>query len=162
MPEAGIVLRVCCAAVVLRLGVGVGFAMPETPPPDAAPAEQQPDNSTGTNNPQASKPAQAPPLAQVSGSHYMTLQQIIMNNVRYPQRALYAHHQGTVQVQVSFSRDGVIHQVDIVSSSGYPELDAEARNVFDRIVKFPPVPDAAAPQATNFVIKLPIDFRMQP
>jgi len=45
--------------------------------------------------------------------------------------------------------------------AGFPALDSECKNVFNRIVKFPAVPANVSPEITDFKVELPITFSLQ-
>lgn len=116
------------------------------PPPPAPPAPPQPaPRVIGTGVPSA---------------YYNTLQSLIGSNVQYPIKSQRAGEEGTCRVNVTISRDGTIEEVQLTDKAGFVALDAECRNVFSRIVKFPPVPEGVSPGITDFKIELPINFNL--
>jgi protein TonB len=116
------------------------------PPPPPPPQPPQPVRKVGTSVPQ---------------SYFDALQRTISNNVRYPAKSLRDEEEGTCKVLVTISRDGTIEDVKLKSKTGFVALDAECKNVFDRIVKFPAVPASVSPDITDFAIELPITFNLQ-
>jgi len=46
----------------------------------------------------------------------------------YPYESLIHHESGTVVLSIQFDADGSAADVDVISSSGYPDLDASARS----------------------------------
>lgn len=93
-------------------------------------------------------------------SYYNTLQGVIQQNVQYPAKSLRNEEEGVCKLRVRIDREGNILDVVLIDKSGYTELDKEARNVFTRIGKFPPVPAAVSPEYTEFLVELPINFTL--
>ncbi|MDE0855006.1 MAG: energy transducer TonB, partial [Nevskia sp.] len=80
--------------------------------------------------------------------------------VQYPVRSQRNSEEGTCKVRVTFSREGAIEGAELVKKSGFGALDGECREVFRRIGRFPAIPAAAHPDATDFAIELPINFSL--
>ena len=97
----------------------------------------------------------------VPSSYYNTLQQTIQQNTQYPAKSVRDQEEGTCKVNVTISRDGSIEDVTVKEKAGFPALDSECRNVFNRIVKFPAVPANVSPEITDFKVELPITFSLQ-
>ena len=85
---------------------------------------------------------------------------VIGQALQYPSKSLRNEEEGIVKVRVRIDRAGNILEVVLIEKSGYTELDKEARGVFARIGKFPPVPDNVSPEYTEFLVELPINFTL--
>jgi protein TonB len=96
----------------------------------------------------------------VPSDFYDRLQNLIQQSVRYPPQSVANDEEGTCKVRVHFARDGTIIDVELVDKSGYFRLDREARDVFQRIGKFPALPAGVAPEDAEFIIELPITFSL--
>lgn len=93
-------------------------------------------------------------------SYYNTLQNVIQQTVQYPAKSLRNEEEGVAKLRVRIARDGEILEVTIIQKSGYVDLDREAKDVFRRIGKFPPVPASVGPEFTEFLVELPINFSL--
>ncbi len=118
---------------------------PPTPPQPPAPPTPPAPTKVGTTVPAA---------------YYNTLQSVIQNAVQYPPASVRAGEEGEAKVRVHFDRSGQILDVEVVTKTGFVKLDAEAKAVFGRIGKFPPIPAGANAEDAEFVIELPINFTL--
>jgi protein TonB len=123
---------------------------PPPPPPPPKPAEPAPPTP-----PKATQVGHSVP-----SDFYDRLQNLIQQSVRYPPQSVANDEEGTCKVRVHFARDGTIIDVELVDKSGYFRLDREARDVFQRIGKFPALPAGVAPEDAEFIIELPITFSL--
>lgn len=130
--------------------------MPAVPPPPA------PDTLAPAT------PLRSPPQGpqpgvvgyRISNTYKSLLQGKIQAGLRYPASAARQGREGSTLVLVRMKRDGSIEYVSVVSSSGTSSLDQEARAVFRRIGKFPPLPDDFLPAASEFQFEIPINFNL--
>ncbi|MDB5987336.1 MAG: TonB family protein [Nevskia sp.] len=111
-------------------------------------------------------PAPPPPVATKVGTtvpvaYYNTLQSVIQNAVQYPPASVRAGEEGEAKVRVHFDRSGKILDVEVVTRTGFVKLDNEAKEVFRRIAKFPPIPAGVSAEDAEFIIELPINFTLQ-
>lgn len=143
---------------------------PTPPPPVQAPVSTAPDAPVEPSVPPPAPPPPEPaPVAQpaaravgtgVPTSYYNTLQSVIQKTVRYPSKSMRAGDEGVVKLRVRIDREGAILDVELLSKSGFIELDKEGRDVFRRIGRFPPVPASVGPEFTEFLVELPINFTL--
>ncbi len=80
--------------------------------------------------------------------------------MQYPPRSAQAGEEGDVRVRLLISRDGSILDAVIVTKSGFINLDKEAKDVFRRIGKFPPVPANVSPGSEEFSFEYPVNFKL--
>jgi protein TonB len=106
-------------------------------------------------------PAPAKVGTTVPAAYYNMLQGVIQNAVQYPPASVRAGEEGEAKIRVHFDRSGKILGVELVGRTGFVKLDNEARAVFQRIGKFPPIPANANLEDAEFVIELPINFELQ-
>jgi TonB family protein len=85
---------------------------------------------------------------------------VIAANVRYPPKSLKGQEEGNALVRVRMKRDGTITGVELIQSTRFAALNTEALTAFDRVVRFPAVPDDILPEAKDFVFQLPITFEL--
>jgi TonB family protein len=82
----------------------------------------------------------------------------------YPAEACRANQSGTMTVDISISANGEIGQAVLVDKSGYPSLDAEAVNVWQRMkdnsVRLD-IPSDFSSRGRPFGIRLPIKFSLR-
>ena len=95
------------------------------------------------------------------GTYYGLLQGLIQNAIQYPPASVRAGEEGEAKVRVHFDRTGKILDVEVVTKTGFVKLDGEARAVFGRIGKFPPIPTGSNAEDAEFIIELPINFTLQ-
>ncbi|HZR33980.1 MAG TPA: TonB family protein, partial [Nevskia sp.] len=143
------------------------------PPPDHPPPPQQivtnapvttPDVPTVPPPPPPPPPTPPPQENKVvtswPPSYLSQITSKISENFRYPPKSVQNEEEGDAVVRIRMARDGTILGVELQKKTGFVALDAEARNVFDRIVKFPPVPADVFPEAASFEFTLPINFKL--
>ena len=99
-------------------------------------------------------------MTGVPSEYFNTIQGIIQQTVVYPPKAVRDDDEGKVMVRLRVKPDGTILEVHIEEKSGYVELDREALEVFQRIGKFPPVPNAT-PDAAAYEVVVPINFSLE-
>lgn len=125
--------------------------VPVVPPSVAEPAPLA--SATAPSRPASMGIVEPLPMAYLT--HVMMT---IGLNRRYPLKALANREQGTAVVHIHLSRDGSVLDVTVIKSSGYPVLDAEARDVVLRIAKFQALAPEYARGAEDFAIDQPIRF----
>lgn len=145
---------------------------PVTPPPPqqivtTAPAPEAPSIPPPPPPAPPAPPAPAPPAppskvgTSVPSSYYASLQGLIQNAIQYPPASVRAGEEGEAKVRVHFDRTGKIIDVEVVTKTGFVKLDGEAKAVFSRIGKFPPIAAGANAEDAEFIIELPINFTLQ-
>ncbi len=80
--------------------------------------------------------------------------------MQYPAKSAQAGEEGDVRVRLLIARDGSILDAVIVTKSGFINLDKEAKDVFRRIGKFPPVPANVSPGSEQFSFEYPVNFKL--
>lgn len=75
---------------------------------------------------------------------------------RYPNEASRKHQQGTVKIRFVVDRRGRVFSVNLVQSSGFPSLDAEALSLPRRAAPLPRPPAQLASQ--HIELTVPIEF----
>lgn len=88
-----------------------------------------------------------------------SIKQKIQANRKYPRWALRAKHSGNARVVFSVVRSGQVKDVELVSSSGFNELDNEALCAVNRSSPFFPFPDIFKESEIEIVVD--IVFRMK-
>ena len=81
----------------------------------------------------------------------------LANNIKYPEAAANADHQGRTVVQFTVKTDGSLSDFEIIQSS-YPELDAEAIRVISSMPAWTPA--QANGKAVASFYTLPIQFKL--
>lgn len=66
-----------------------------------------------------------------------------VGNLNYPEEARRRELHGDLLLTVGINRDGSIHSIDVISSSGQPLLDAAAERIVRLAAPFPPLPAEA-------------------
>ncbi|MDH3690988.1 MAG: energy transducer TonB [Gammaproteobacteria bacterium] len=77
---------------------------------------------------------------------------------RYPKLAQHRRQKGTAVVKFTVNPRGAITAYEVISSSGYGLLDAEALRLLERVSPLPPFPSDLRRNA--LVIKMPIAFKL--
>lgn len=128
-------------------------AVPSTRPlsPPAPPRDEhaQPDRG---------KPS--PPPAPTPPANYISLLLAHLNEYkRYPYDARLHHEQGIVRLEFVMDRGGNVLSYRIVGSSGFQDLDDEAREMIQNAQPLPPVP--ANYPGTTLDLVLPLVFSLR-
>jgi periplasmic protein TonB len=112
---------------------------PQQSTPDAALPEEKPAFEPPTPETRTTRHAEAaaPPIDPTWRTQLVEQLQHFKN---YPRAARARGEQGVVDLSFSVDRDGHVLSRRIVSSSGHPELDAEALAVVDRAQPLPAFP----------------------
>ena len=63
-----------------------------------------------------------------------------IGNLNYPDEARRREMHGNLELTVGLNRDGSIHSIDVIRSSGYPLLDAAAQRIVRLAAPFPSLP----------------------
>ena len=66
-----------------------------------------------------------------------------VGNLNYPEEARRRDLHGDLLLTVGINRDGSIHSIDVIRSSGHPLLDAAAERIVRLAAPFPPLPAEA-------------------
>ena len=74
----------------------------------------------------------------------------------YPKRARMRREEGVVHVHFAVDRDGRLLRGDVVASSGYASLDAEAMAMLDRSNPFPGAPHSV--RGERIEVSTPVEF----
>ena len=74
----------------------------------------------------------------------------------YPKRARMRREEGVVHVRFAVDRDGRLLRGDVVSSSGFASLDAEAMAMLDRSNPFPGAPHSV--RGERIEVRAPVEF----
>jgi TonB family protein len=98
-------------------------------------------------------------LSPATQAYFLAISRQINVSVQYPRAALIATIEGNTEVRVTLGVDGAIRNVELIRSSGHTSLDVESIEVFSRISKFPPIPDAQ-PGVEAYVFDLPLSFSL--
>lgn len=85
------------------------------------------------------------------------MMQFLARNLRYPEIAVKADHQGRTVVEFTVQPDGSVTNLEVVRSS-YPELDAEAVRVISSMPKW--TPGEAGGKAVASVYTVPVTFKL--
>lgn len=70
-------------------------------------------------------------------SYFYKFKKSLYNVWTYPASSIYNREQGTVRIQFTILEDGTITNINIVRSSGYPDLDREAVRALKTMGKVP-------------------------
>jgi protein TonB len=138
----------------------VPVAMPPPAPPVAAPTA--PTTPAMPAPVQAAAPSEAPAAVQTApaDSGYGESRTLAYDGtlrLAYPPASLRAREQGTVVLRVLVDADGNVQRSEIARSSGFPKLDAAAREAVGRAHFRPVLRDGKPMPAWGLV---PIDFRL--
>lgn len=140
------------------------FTLPQQARPPSSPAASP--MPLPTPRPETSSVRQAKPKlpesapSQALNSYYGRLRALVGASVRYPKASLAAEEEGTCRIRISFTRDGSIKGTELIEGAGSDLLDAECKHAVKRIGQFPAVPDEAEPGRTEFLVELPIAFKL--
>jgi len=63
-----------------------------------------------------------------------------IGNLNYPQQARRRNLHGELELTVGLNRDGSVHSIDVIRSSGHPLLDKAAEAIVRLAAPFPPLP----------------------
>jgi protein TonB len=117
-----------------------------SPPPVAAPQTAA-----------ARLPAPSSPPAAISPSYRMLLGEWLESHKRYPESAREHGEEGRAVLQFVVDRDGRVVDFAVVTSSGYPDIDAAVNRMMQG-ARLPPFP-AEMPQS-SIKVWVAIDFRL--
>jgi len=119
----------------------------------AAGAEPSPE--TGAGNDTASAPESSGAAASAVGEYLERLRQAVDGHKNYPYAARTRGQQGTVLLAFRLDGEGdLTEEPRVLSSSGYPRLDAAAVAAVKGSSPFVPPPDAAKP----WEFRVPVQF----
>lgn len=126
------------------------FAVPAPPAPaSTAPVQSAP-----------AQPVQPEPAAEsLVASYGNALLEAVQARRRYPRIAQIRGWQGTVATEIRFLPGGRLGEVSVVSSSGHAVLDEQALDMI-RDAPLPPLPRSL--RQREFVLRLPVEFRLRP
>ncbi len=129
--------------------IAVATPNTRTPPPSPPKDEHvQPDRDRAGPPPTPSPPA-----------NYISLLLARLNAYkRYPYGARLRHEQGTVRLEFTMDRAGTVLSYRIVGSSGFADLDDEAREMIQNAQPLPPVPPSYP--GTTLDLILPLVFSL--
>lgn len=119
-------------------------------------APTQPDTPTAASA--ESSAAAAVEVVEIPWAYLWSVKRAIAEHRRYPRKAYAQQQTGTPVVRIRLARDGTLLSATLLRTSGYPLLDAEARDVIFRIGHFAPLPERYIPSQKEFAIDQPIAF----
>ena len=129
------------------------ISITQPPPPDAVhavPPMRAPAAAETTQGP--AKPA-PPPM------DYLSRLEAHLNAYKnYPYDARIHREEGIVQLRFSLDRSGHVLTYDVVGSSGFALLDAEARQMIRRANPFPPVPPEYPGESLDLTVPVVFSF----
>jgi protein TonB len=109
--------------------------------------------------PERGKPALLPGPPPVPPANYISLLLAHLNAYkRYPYFARLRHEQGTVRLEFVMDRAGNVLSYRIAGSSGFADLDDEARAMIQNAQPLPPVPPSYP--GTTLDLVLPLVFSL--
>ncbi len=100
----------------------------------------------------------APALKAIHSSYLIQIRKIIERNKKYPRRAKRMHHEGTVKVQFTITKNGHIRDIRVVGKSSYSTLNHAALILFKKIGLFPPIPREIG--KAHLTITVPIHYKI--
>lgn len=123
--------------------------------PSQATAQQSSAEAASEGSPLAGAVVPLP----MPSNYLMLVSRMISRNLNYPSWSRRFHEEGTVVVRIRIARDGRLLDAQIVNSSSFEYLDAEAQNVMHRISRFPPIAPSLYPDQSDVLIDQPVRFR---
>jgi protein TonB len=132
-------------------------AAPPSPQAPAAPALPSAQPSPLSNT-LSSADQEAPiPWAMLIEMSRMVMIQV---SRKYPAEARRNRAQGTTVVHAHLARDGKVLDASVLKSSGFPLLDAAARELIANMHSFPALPDQYLPGRSEFYVDQPVVFKL--
>ncbi|ODT63865.1 MAG: hypothetical protein ABS77_02445 [Phenylobacterium sp. SCN 69-14] len=141
--------------------------------PSTAPASAQPPAQTQVAAASSPAPAAAPAPRQgtrdgldidakngASLDYASRLRAWLEAHKTYPKRARLRREEGVVHLQFAVDRQGRLLGGDVVKSSGYASLDAEAMAMLDRSNPFPGAPNGV--RGERIEVSTPVEFYLHP
>ncbi len=129
------------------------IAISQPPPPDAIHAMPP------TRAPAGADVTQGPVKPPLPPMDYLTRLEAHLNAYKnYPYDARIHHEEGIVQLRFSLDRSGHVQSYEVVGSSGFASLDAEARDMIRRADPFPPVPPEYRGESLDLTVPLVFSF----
>ena len=130
------------------------IAITQPPPPDAIRAVPP------AHAPAAAEATQGPVEPPPPPTDYLSRLEAHLNAYKnYPYDARIHHEEGTVQLRFMLDRTGHVLSYDVVGSSGFASLDAEARQMIRRADPFPPMP--ADYRGDTLDLTVPVNFAVR-
>jgi pilus assembly protein CpaC len=126
------------APVVQNTGAAAVVKKPETPLP--------------------AKPAQTVKQLSPLDEYALKVTEYISRQLVYPQLARRSKIEGTVKLALHVSNTGELMEINVIQSSGYPVLDADALTMSKEISPYPGFP--AALSGKDIWIQVPISYRL--
>jgi protein TonB len=127
-------------------------AMPEPPPPPKV-EEQQPEQQAQPSLVRGGSPRIKQTFASAIAKH------LAAHMVGYPRSAVARNQAGKVEVSFSVDHEGHVHDVQVIQSSGHPELDQAALSMVNKAQPFPVLPSGL--QEEDNVFNFPLKFDLQ-
>ncbi|WP_374578109.1 energy transducer TonB, partial [Phenylobacterium sp.] len=142
-------------------------------PPSAASASAQPPAPIQLAAASSAAPAAAPPPRQgtrdgldidakngASLDYASRLRAWLEAHKTYPKRARMRREEGVVHLQFAVDRQGRLLGGDVIKSSGFASLDAEAMAMLDRSNPFPGAPNGV--RGERIEVSTPVEFYLHP
>ena len=130
-------------------------------PPAAAPSASTPDPAAqrASTPPQRAGTREGLDIDAPNGAstdYASRLRAWLEAHKTYPKRARMRREEGVVHVHFAVDRDGRLLRGDVVHSSGYASLDAEAMAMLDRSNPFPGAPHSV--RGERIEVSTPVEF----
>jgi periplasmic protein TonB len=135
---------------------------PVTPPQkvvQAKPAVQE--SAPQENVPQETEPTQAAMITTVTEESLLSLRESLDKFIVYPQVAKQNEITGTVVVGFEVQKDGRIHELHVVDSSGFQILDKEAMRAMQQLARIWSYPGSQSDLNRGpYNVLYPIEFKL--
>ena len=129
------------------------ISITQPPPPDAAHA------AAPARAPAASEATQGPAKPAPPPMDYLSRLEAHLNAYKnYPYVARMHREEGIVRLRFSLDRSGHVLSYNVVGSSGFASLDAEAREMIRRADPFPPMPADYRGETLDLTVPLVFSF----
>ena len=129
------------------------ISIAQPPPPDAVHAVPP------ARAPAAAEASQGPAKTAAPPMDYLSRLEAHLNAYKnYPYVARIHREEGIVQLRFSLDRSGHVLSYDVVGSSGFASLDAEARQMIRRADPFPPVPPEYLGESLDLTVPVVFSF----
>jgi len=120
-------------------------------PVSAAPADTVITGMAGVSE---SKQIPASIVEDYRQANYTAIRDSILGNLQYPMMARRRGWSGQVELAFTIAPDGQVHDLKILTSSGFPILDEQAMTAIRRSAPFRPAPPVVAS------LVMPVTFRL--
>ena len=121
-----------------------------------APVSAAPADSASAEMAAVSENSQAPAsiVEAYRQANYTAIRDSILGNLQYPMLARRRGWSGQVELAFTIAPDGQVHDLKVLTSSGFPILDEQAMTAIRRSAPFRPAPPVVAS------LVMPVTFRL--